>query len=90
MSTMTMQHRWVKHTITNVTTISDPTDDTQIVVLESDEANKEAEDNAVYGCDECGVPMAGNSETECDPMCHCGANFSEHGSFNNHSPVAMR
>jgi hypothetical protein len=63
MKLATLQHQWVKHTITPVSTLTD-TDGEPIVFVDPDQAVI-AEDHAVYGCDRCGEAMAGNHNTEC-------------------------
>jgi hypothetical protein len=85
--TVTVQHTWVKHTITKVSTLPDLDDDRQIVVIEDPDDVRAAEDDAVYGCDVCGIPMEGNTDTLCDPVCHCGENFSNHTSEHNFVPM---
>jgi hypothetical protein len=62
---MTLQHTWVKHTITPVSTLPDLDDDRQVVVIEDPKDAQIAEEQAVYGCDVCGVPMEGNTDTLC-------------------------
>lgn len=64
-STMTMQHNWVKHTVTKVSAVPDLEDDSQVVIFEDPEDTQNAEDGAVYGCDRCGIPMPGNTDTIC-------------------------
>lgn len=59
-----MQHTWVKHTITPVSTLTD--DQGEAVVFVDPDDMTIAEDNAAYGCDSCGVAMAGNITTECE------------------------
>lgn len=57
-------HRWVKHTITPVSTLTD--DDGQPVVFIDPDDQTISEDHAVYGCDVCGQPMGKlNINTEC-------------------------
>lgn len=63
---MVAQHEWVKHTVTSVSVVPDPENDDQIVVLEDTREQSRAEEQAVYGCDRCGVPMSGNTDTLCD------------------------
>lgn len=65
MATMTMQHHWVKHTITKVSTLPDPDNDNEIFVIEDPTDVATAEEGAVYGCDVCGVSMEGNTDTLC-------------------------
>lgn len=90
MSTMQLeQHKWVKHTITPVSALPDLDDDRQIVVIENDDDIKEAEENAVFGCDRCGVQMEGNTDSLCDPCCHCGTPLSEH-TASDHAFTEMR
>lgn len=62
----TMQHVWVKHTITPVSIVPDVDDDRQIVVIEDPRDIEQAEDDAVYGCDRCGKSMAGNTDSLCE------------------------
>jgi hypothetical protein len=59
------QHQWVKHTLTKVSTVPDLDDDAQIVVIEDPTDVASAEDAAVYGCNVCGMPMPGNTDTLC-------------------------
>lgn len=66
MTTMTMQHRWVKHTVTKVSLLPDLNDDRQVVAIEDPADVQAAEDGAVYGCDVCGVPMEGNTDSMCE------------------------
>lgn len=65
MSVLTQEHHWVKHTITPVSTLID--NEGQPIVFVDPEQQTIAEDNAVYGCDRCGVPMAGYHGSLCDP-----------------------
>jgi hypothetical protein len=65
MHTMTLQHHWVKHTVTNVSVLPDPDDDRQIVVIEDPDDVQNAEDEAVFGCDRCGISMPGNTDSTC-------------------------
>lgn len=65
--TMTMQHTWVKHTITKVSALPDLDNDQQVVVIEDPLDVQIAEQEAVYGCDRCGVAMPGNTDTTCHP-----------------------
>jgi hypothetical protein len=90
-STMTekLHHHWVKHTITKVSLLPDPEDDSQVVVLENDDDTKVAEEGAVYGCDVCGVSMQDNTETFCNPVCHCGIDWDHHQA-ETHNFVEMR
>lgn len=62
---MVQQHKWVKHTITKVSTLPDLDDDRQFVVIEDPQDVADAEEKAVYGCDVCGVAMVGNDDTVC-------------------------
>jgi hypothetical protein len=67
MNTMTLQqHRWVKHTVTNVSTLPDLEDERQVVVIEDPADVQAAEDGAVYGCDRCGLPLEGNTDSLCE------------------------
>lgn len=59
------QHQWVKHTLTKVSTVPDLDDDRQIVVIEDPADIREGEDAAVYGCNVCGIPLPGNTDTMC-------------------------
>lgn len=63
MKTMTLEHHWVKHTITPVSVI--PDDEGNPVVFVDPDQQIISEDEAAYGCDSCGVPMVGNLHTEC-------------------------
>jgi len=63
--TMTLQHRWVKHTITPISVLPDPDDDRQVVAIEDPKDVELAEEQSVYGCDICGVSMPGNTDTTC-------------------------
>lgn len=83
-------HKWVKHTVTKVSTLPDLDDDRQVVVIEDPADVASAEEEAVYGCDRCGVKMEGNTDTLCDPTCHCGVSLSEHGSISDHAFKEMR
>ena len=56
--TMKGQHQWVKHTITAVQIIADPTSDQPLIV-------EDTETEEVYGCDICDTPL--NMETEQTP-----------------------
>ena len=67
---MVAQHEWVKHTITPVSVVPDLDDDNQVVVLENKQAQEDAEDSAVYGCNQCGLPMPGNTDTLCEGPDH--------------------
>lgn len=59
------QHHWVKHTVTKVSLLPDLDDDRQVVAIEDPTDVKDAEDNAVYGCDVCGCTMEGNTDSLC-------------------------
>lgn len=59
------QHQWVKHTITKVSLLPDLDDDRQVVAIEDAQDVQDAEDNAAYGCDVCGVAMEGNTDSLC-------------------------
>lgn len=83
-----MHHQWVKHTMTRVSTLPDIDEPDKVVVIEDPADIAEGEDKAVYGCNVCGVPLEGNADTLCDPVCHCGENLSNHTS--EHNFVAMR
>lgn len=63
---MTRQHQWVKHTITKVSTLPDPDNDNEIFVIEDPRDVESAEDEAVFGCDVCGLPMQGNTDSLCE------------------------
>lgn len=65
MTTMTLQHNFVKHTITQVEALPglEPTDPPVIVV--DPEQQDLAEEDAVYGCNTCGQPMSQAYNTEC-------------------------
>lgn len=60
-----MQHQWVKHTVTKVSAVPDFDDEDKIVVIEDPDDVRAAEDEAVYGCNRCGIPMPGNTDTLC-------------------------
>jgi hypothetical protein len=59
------QHKWVKHTVTNVSTLPDLDDDRQVVVIEDPADVEAAEEGAVYGCDVCGCILEGNTDSLC-------------------------
>jgi hypothetical protein len=61
---MVREHVWVKHTITPVSVLQD--DQGEPVVLVDPDQQVISEDNAVYGCDRCGVAMVNNTNTECE------------------------
>jgi hypothetical protein len=61
--TVTTQHVWVKHTITPVSTL--PDEGGEPVVFVDPMQQDLAEQDAVYGCQVCGQPMAGNYNTNC-------------------------
>lgn len=61
----TKHHVWVKHTVTPVSLVPDPENDNEVFVIESEADTKAAEEAAVYGCNNCGLPMAGNTDTLC-------------------------
>jgi hypothetical protein len=85
----TLQHKWVKHTVTKVSALPDLDDDRQVVVIEDPDDVQAAEEGAVFGCDACGVKMEGNTDTTCNPVCHCGTDWEHHQS-ETHSFVEMR
>lgn len=58
-----MQHTWVKHTITPVQVLPD-VHGHPIRFVDPDQQAL-AEEDAAYGCQVCGAPMAGNYTTEC-------------------------
>lgn len=64
MKTRTMEHVWVKHTITPVQVLTDG--EGQPVVLVDPDQQIIAEDQAVYGCQVCSNPMATHFDTECE------------------------
>lgn len=64
MSTETLQHDWIKMTMTPVMTLSDG--EGEPVVFVDPEQMIIAEDNSVYGCNRCGKPMTGNYNTTCE------------------------
>lgn len=64
MRTVTAQHMWVKHTITPVSVLTD--DDGEAAIFVDPDQQTISEDHAVYGCDVCGKPMAGNLNTQCE------------------------
>lgn len=61
--TITVQHTWVKHTITPVSVLSGI--DGEPVVFVDPDQQVLSEQTAVYGCVACNEPMAGNHNTEC-------------------------
>lgn len=64
---MTEEHTWVKHVITPVEVIDGLNPEDPPVVLVDPDQQTISEDNAVYGCDRCGVPMAGHYGSRCEP-----------------------
>lgn len=64
MRTMTKEHHWVMHTITPVSVLQD-TSGEEVVFVDPDQ-KQIAEDDAVYGCDRCGVVMTGNVGSACE------------------------
>jgi len=62
--TDTLQHSWVKYTRTPVSAVPDPDDDRSVVVIE-ELTPAQAEDQAVFGCENCGVSMEGNTDSLC-------------------------
>jgi hypothetical protein len=64
METAVMQHTWVKHVITKVEVL--PDDEGQPVVMVDPMQQELAEEDAAYGCQVCGQPMAGNFGSECE------------------------
>ncbi len=63
---MTMHHQWVKHTVTPVSLLPDPDNDNEVFLIEDPQDIQLAEDQAVYGCHRCGLPMSGNTDTLCE------------------------
>lgn len=61
--TETKQHTWIKHTLTPVLILVD--DEGEPVIFVDPDQQTISEDHAVYGCDACGEPLAGNLSTEC-------------------------
>lgn len=61
--TRTKEHHWVKHVITPVAVLSGP--EGEPVVFVDPDQQQIAEDDAVYGCDHCGEPMATHFDTDC-------------------------
>ena len=86
--TLTQPHSWVKYTRNPVSAVPDPDNDAEVFVIE-ELTPEQAEEGAVYGCEACGVEMEGNTDTLCDPMCHCGVNLSEHNTDPHHDFVRM-
>lgn len=68
MPTMTdkQHHKWVKLTKTNVSTLPDLDEPDKVVVIEDPADIEAAEEGAVFGCDRCGVPLEGNTDTYCE------------------------
>lgn len=64
MSDKTRQHSWVKYTRTPVAAVPDPDDEHSIVVIE-ELTPEQTEDQAVFGCENCGVSMPGNTDSLC-------------------------
>jgi hypothetical protein len=65
MAVMTAEHIWVKHVITPVHVLEDDQGD-RVVLVDPDQQII-SEDEAVYGCDRCGVPMIESTmHTECE------------------------
>jgi hypothetical protein len=60
---MTLDHHWVKHTITPVHTVEG--NDGRPVVFVDPDQQIIAEDNAVYGCDICGQAMVTVHDEPC-------------------------
>ncbi|MCA1807231.1 MAG: hypothetical protein LC687_05210 [Actinobacteria bacterium] len=69
---MTGIHNWVKHTVTQVSVISDPDEDDAVIAVSSPEQVEEAEEKAVFGCSRCGLPL--NPDTSEVP---CGGHNGE-------------
>jgi hypothetical protein len=66
MPTMTDQHhQWVKHTVTDVSTLPDIDEPEKVVVIEDPRDVATAEEGAVYGCKVCHLPLEGNADTLC-------------------------
>lgn len=65
MHTVTTQHQWVKHVITPVEVLAD--DEGDPVVMVDPDQQTIAEDNAAYGCDNCGQSMATHFGQPCTP-----------------------
>ena len=61
-----MNHQWVKHTITPISTLIDPNNEAELFIIEDPQDVQDAEDQAVFGCNICGLPMQGNTETGCE------------------------
>jgi hypothetical protein len=64
MTVMTTQHHWVKHTVTPVSVLSD--EEGYPVIFVDPDQQIISEDDAAYGCDHCGVPLAGHFGTKCE------------------------
>lgn len=66
MSAMTLQyHKWVKLTKTPISLVPDIDEPDKVTAIEDPVDVQAAEEGAVYGCDLCGVPLEGNSDTLC-------------------------
>lgn len=63
MMTATKEHNWVKHVITPVSVLESESGE-PIVFVDPDDQT-EAEEDAAYGCLDCGEALAGNFHTEC-------------------------
>lgn len=63
MTTMTIEHIWVKHVITPVSVLEGS--EGQPVVFVDPEQQEIAEDEAVYGCNRCLNPMVTHFGTKC-------------------------
>jgi hypothetical protein len=57
-----VKHTWVKHTIALVEVLDD---NGRPIVLVDPDQQALAEEDAVYGCQVCNEPLAGNFNTEC-------------------------
>lgn len=57
-------HQWVKYTRTPVSLLPDPDNDNEVFAIEGI-TPEQADEQAVYGCERCGVSMEGNTDTLC-------------------------
>lgn len=62
--TATNVHQWVKYTKTGVAAVPDPDNDNEVFLIE-DLTPDEADAQAVYGCENCGISMHEGYETVC-------------------------
>lgn len=63
MKTQVRQHQWIMHILCPVETLEDDEGD-PVIILDPDK-KQAAEQNAVYGCMACSVPMVDGFGTDC-------------------------